>query len=283
MADTERDPNLKRILVALDASSHSLAALQAAADLAHRLQCELIGMHVEDPRLLRLARSPFARAIARPSGRRVSLDGGGMERQLRAQAARIRDRFSSQAKRAQIGGSFEVRRGEVAPTLLAAASQVDLVVVGRAGSSLVSNGRLGSVAREVLSKAPSLTLVVTSGTRLQPPIVVVFDATPMARKALLIAASLVDQRGGLLEVLYGGLDEAEVGDALRRRVVDMLAPRGQLFRHRRLVEPTASAVMQMMHTISGGTLVVPWKSLGWSEETLLALLERLECPVLVVR
>jgi hypothetical protein len=206
-----------------------------------------------------------------------------MERQLRAQAARIRDRFSSQAKRAQIGGSFEVRRGEVAPTLLAAASQVDLVVVGRAGSSLISNGRLGSVAREVLSKAPSLTLVVTSGTRLQPPIVAVFDATPMARKALLIAASLVDQRGGLLEVLYGGLDEAEVGNALRRRVVDMLAPRGQVFRHRRLVEPTASAVVQMMHTISGGTLVVPWKSLGWSEETLLALLERLECPVLVVR
>jgi nucleotide-binding universal stress UspA family protein len=281
MAGTEPDPTLKRILVALDASSHSLAALNAAADLAHRLQCELIGMHVEDTRLLRLARSPFARGIAHLSGRRLNLDGGGMERQLRAQAVRIRDRFSSHAERAQVSGSFQVRRGEVAPTLLDAASEVDLVVVGKAGTSLASTSGLGSVAREVLSKAPSLALVVTTGTRLEPPITVVFDATPVARKALLVAASLVDQSGGLLEILLMA-DEPEVRDALKHQVFDILAPRGLLVRPRPLVQPSASGVVQVIQALGGGTLVVPWKSLGRSEAALLALLDRLENPVLVV-
>ncbi|MCB0182612.1 MAG: universal stress protein, partial [Caldilineaceae bacterium] len=42
----------ERILVALDASPHSLAALRAAAKLAATVHAELHGLFIEDDRLL---------------------------------------------------------------------------------------------------------------------------------------------------------------------------------------------------------------------------------------
>jgi nucleotide-binding universal stress UspA family protein len=53
----------QRILVALDASPASLAALDFATELAERHQAELLGIYVEDINLLRSAEIPFTREI----------------------------------------------------------------------------------------------------------------------------------------------------------------------------------------------------------------------------
>ena len=61
---TERPVSLvRRILVAVDASHHSIAALEAAVELATRFQAELLGLYVEDINLLRLAQLPFGREV----------------------------------------------------------------------------------------------------------------------------------------------------------------------------------------------------------------------------
>jgi nucleotide-binding universal stress UspA family protein len=46
MSSEEREPGIKRILVALDASAPSRAALAAAAELATRFHAELLGHFV---------------------------------------------------------------------------------------------------------------------------------------------------------------------------------------------------------------------------------------------
>ena len=56
--DTPQKPQMRRILVAVDASPHSLAALDAALRLAADLEAEIIGLFVEDINLLRLAGMP---------------------------------------------------------------------------------------------------------------------------------------------------------------------------------------------------------------------------------
>ena len=53
--------DVRRILVALDASPHSHAALEEAAALAKPLQAELAGVFVLDAELLRLSALPVAR------------------------------------------------------------------------------------------------------------------------------------------------------------------------------------------------------------------------------
>ena len=77
---------IRRILVALDGSYHSLAALEAAAELAASLEAELHGLFVEDVNLLRVAGSPVAREVCYPFSRTTRPNQRTMERQLRAQA-----------------------------------------------------------------------------------------------------------------------------------------------------------------------------------------------------
>jgi nucleotide-binding universal stress UspA family protein len=59
---------IRKILVALDASLGSRAALRAAADLAAAMEAELSGVAVEDVELLRFAEAP-AQLAAANSGR----------------------------------------------------------------------------------------------------------------------------------------------------------------------------------------------------------------------
>ena len=81
---------IRRIVVAVDASPHSLAAIEGAAVLARLLEAELIGIYVEDVRLLRVAELPrmvevsFDSRVARPFTDRYA------ERQLKEQAAKAR-------------------------------------------------------------------------------------------------------------------------------------------------------------------------------------------------
>jgi nucleotide-binding universal stress UspA family protein len=68
MTDQKTGLAFRRILVALDASVNSLAAIEQAATLAANLEAEQLGLFVEDINLLRIATLPFARQICFPSG-----------------------------------------------------------------------------------------------------------------------------------------------------------------------------------------------------------------------
>ena len=69
-------PRIDRVMVALDSTKQSQAALKAAAELAARLNVELIGLFVEDINLLQLASLPFAREIVYGSETKRSFSSG---------------------------------------------------------------------------------------------------------------------------------------------------------------------------------------------------------------
>jgi nucleotide-binding universal stress UspA family protein len=97
---------IRRILVALDASRQSVAALQVAADLASHLEAELVGLFVEDINLLRLAELPFAREVGSYSATRRRLNTRQVERQLKVQAERARRALEAYADRASVRWSL---------------------------------------------------------------------------------------------------------------------------------------------------------------------------------
>ena len=105
------EPAIRRILVALDASLHSLAALEAASELAEALKAELVGIYVEDINLLHLAGLPFAHEVSYLSVAVRQLDSPSMERELRVQAERARQVLAGVAGRRQLRWSFRVVRG----------------------------------------------------------------------------------------------------------------------------------------------------------------------------
>jgi hypothetical protein len=80
MNEHAREPTLRRLGVALEASRHRLAALAAAAALAEALQAELVGRFVEAVHRLALAGLPFAREVRYLSGADRPLDGPSLAR-----------------------------------------------------------------------------------------------------------------------------------------------------------------------------------------------------------
>ena len=81
----------ERILVALDASPQSVAALRAAAELAALMEAELEGLFIEDINLLHLCGLPFSHEIGSYTAKRRQLDNLALERQLRGLATERRD------------------------------------------------------------------------------------------------------------------------------------------------------------------------------------------------
>jgi nucleotide-binding universal stress UspA family protein len=277
----EHEIIIRRILVALDASPHSEAALDAAAQLAARVSAELEGLFIEDINLLRLAELPFAREVGffTAAGRR--LDTRELERQLRAQARRVHARLTAIAERDRLQWSFRVTRGAIATELLEASSGADLVILGRSGWSPRRGGRLGSTARTLAFGAPTLTLVLQKGTCLGLPVLAVYDGSPLSEKALAAAAFLARQEEGPVTVIL--VDDGPEARALRQQATDQLDERGVQARFRKLERSNVRWLARLVREEGCGTLVLPAKSTLLQEEALLALVDEIDAPVLFVR
>ena len=187
MNDEEVELVIRRIMVAVDTSMHSLAALEAASELADALKAELVGVFVEDINLLHLAGLPFAREVRYLSRRDQPLHSVDMERELRVQAAQVRQALASVAARRQLRWSFRVLRGRVAAELLTAAQEADLLALGRTSGTSTRRVQLGATARIVVAQAPHAVLLLQHGHAVCQPLQVVYDGSTGASRALATA------------------------------------------------------------------------------------------------
>jgi nucleotide-binding universal stress UspA family protein len=183
----------RRILVAIDASSASLDALEAAATLAARLGSALAGLFVEDEELLRLAALPFGDIVRSPGGERERLDRASVEASLRAVASHAREVLERTASSHRVTCSFRVTRGLVVHEVLAAAKDADLVVLGAGGYGRSARGAVGETARAAAARAPTSVLLLARGARLGDGIVAVDDGTPAGTRAVAAARRLAPE------------------------------------------------------------------------------------------
>jgi nucleotide-binding universal stress UspA family protein len=282
MNEREREPTIRRILVALDASLHSLAALDAASELADTLKAELIGIFVEDVNLLYLAGLPFAREVRYLSGADRPLDSLSMERALRVQAEQVRQTLAGVARRRQIRWSFRVVRGQVAAELLTAAQEADLLALGRASWALTRRVRLGATAREVVTQALGPVLLLQHGHAICPPVQLVYDRSAAARRALTTATHMVSITGGHLTVIIV-TDAPDGAQRLQEEIGGQLQAQQIKGHYRQLVNPSAAELAQALRTTGGGTLIISADNPLLEGEGLSTLLDAIDCSVVLVR
>lgn len=273
---------IKRILVALDASTHSLAALEAAADLAAALESELLGLFVEDENLLHLAGLPFAREVRAPSARSRQMSSDRMEQDLRLQAAQARRALQAAADRAEVRWSFRTVRGQVTPALLAAALEADLVAMGRVSHPVSKRNRLGSTARATTAGAQRSVLLMQQGSNLSYPVLVTFDGSPAAWQALLAAARLARASGDELSVLLLS-DTPETVNGLKDEVSAWLRKRGLKAHYSWLPEATVNSLIKLVQAAANCVLVLGGENPLLEADSIQELLDETDCPVLLVR
>lgn len=280
--DSDQELAIKRILVALDASTHSLAALDAAADMAAALEAELLGLFVEDENLLHLAGLPFAQEVRPPWAASRQISSDRMEEDLRLQAAQARRALQAAAERVQARWSFRTVRGQVTPAVLAAALDADLVAMGRISHPVSKRHRLGSTARAAAASIRRSVLLMRQGGDLRYPVLVTFDGSPAAWQALLAAARLASVSGDDLSVLLLAQDPDQVS-TLRDEVRVWLGQRDLKAQYSWLAQATAGSLIKFIQAKADCVLVLggdnPLLEAGAVQE----LLDETDCPVLLVR
>ena len=171
----------RAIVVGVDGSPASEAALHWAALEAARRGCDLTVVHVFDWRVIG-ARAPIGGPFAEDARSRAE--------QLVASA--IAD-ATSLAPGVTVHG--EALRGSTGATLMAASASADLVVLGSRGRGGFASLLLGSVGQQVATHATGPVVIVRGRPEPTGPIVVGVDGSDAADQALGIAFDEAQIRG----------------------------------------------------------------------------------------
>lgn len=282
MKKSEQEIVIRRILVALDASTHSLAALEAAANLAASLHAELIGLYVEDENLLHFAGLPFAQEVRSPTAHRRSIDSDRMEQELRLEASQARHALELAADRVNARWSFRIVRGQVTEVVLAAALDADLLAMGRVGRSLLSRSRLGSTARAASTKTGGSVLLIRDGSDLSYPVLVTYDGSIAARRSLEFAAKLARASGGNLSVLLLANKEEEA-EILNQEMSEWLKENNLSARTQWMPLATVANLAKTVQAAENCVLVLGGETPLLRAKALQELLDETDCPVMLVR
>jgi nucleotide-binding universal stress UspA family protein len=270
---------IKRIVLAIDGSPHSLAAMQAAVDLSAGLKAELVAVFVEDLNLLRMAQLPIANEVSRYTASIHRLPPERIRRQLRAQASQARAALARQARRQAVDWEFIVLRGDISLELLAKAEGADLMIMGKAGWS--KTRRMGSTTRLVIRQAPSFVLVLQQGVHWARPVLLVYDGSPASERGLDVARELAEQSGHPLSVMTVAQDEAGAA-RLERAVVAELAGEAEDVSFFRVLAARSEDLARLVESMDC-LLVVPANLPGLEGDPLIDFVDGLEGPVMVLR
>jgi universal stress protein A len=148
---------IQRILAPIDFSECSRAALEVAAGLAQRFDAELVVLHVwEAPVYSGVAGLPdlTVQLCDEPPSTRAEFE--------RSRAGRELDRMLAAVDRTRVNALKRVDVGDACEAIVRAAESGghDLIVMGTHARSGLSHLVMGSVAEQVLRRAPCPVLIV---------------------------------------------------------------------------------------------------------------------------
>ena len=175
VTDEIRPICVKRILVALDSSSHSFSALKAAVEMAHHYKASLKGVFIHDSKLINLANMPFLREVGEYTAITREISSDGITRGMVVQSRWITQTFHKFTNQTGLHGEFEILHGNIYQIIDQEAENCDLLVIGKSGTNPIGKPRLGSTARLVIKQGKKPLLLVEENDLLGHPIFVLFD------------------------------------------------------------------------------------------------------------
>lgn len=270
-----------RVLVLIDGSRMSYAALEAAADIAGERGADILGVFVEELDLVRSAGYGFSREVGLVSGTSRPLDPGILEQRMRRLAAHARAALASAVKHRGGRAVLSVARGHVIDEVLALAGPEDLLVLGRAGWSSTAGTRLGSTARGLVRRSPGQVLLWCEQKVPYQNRVVVFlnDHSEANHRAALAAAEISrhNHQPATIILAADGEPAAERIDAIKH-ALDVL---GAGTRLRVISDTNPESVAKVLREERASQLVISRQCALFDEPGPEQLLAALSLPVTV--
>jgi len=279
MTEAERIEEIRRILIALDASPASRAALELAADLAIRHQAELIGIYVEDINLLRSAELSITEEVGGYSAISRRVDSHQIESQLKAQARRIRDMLASVAGRANLRWTFRSVRGLIPGELISAAEEADLIILGKKGWS--AGKHFGSTARKLAALSPVRSLILEHKVRPGTPVLVIYDGSDDSQAALK-TASRICTPGSILTILVPA-EDLQSAEQLYSGLAPWIEEQEFRVQYRWVNDLHGKRIANMALISDCDIVILPAHSEHLQPKALITMVENADCAVLLVR
>lgn len=268
---TERgrgEVKVRRIVVALDTAAAPSEALEAAAGLASALGAELVGLFVEDQRLLRFAELPFAQELGGATARARPVGTADIERALKVHADRLRRLISDTARPLGVPWTLEVTRGHMVQAALAFVGLEDLLVIGRT--------RYLSVT---VTQAPTEQRFPSLRAR---TVAALFDGTPPAERALVLAHMLAQVAGCELAVFIPAAGP-ELFRAQRIDAAEVLRSQGGSAAAYVMVPNADPATIERAARANRARVLLwPGRGREAAGEAVAALLADVSCPVVMI-
>jgi len=279
---------IRSILVAVDGSASSLAALRLAADWAQRLEARLEAVFVEEEQryLTYEVAASVGGSVVYPLP--LPPDKLAAEKKKVAEQRAGVERAFQEATRGKVAeANFRSIEGETQAVLTQAARAADLVVMGKRGQFDPPAARqAGPTTEGLIHEALRPVLVVPDQPRTAGPLLIAFDDSKGVQRVLPFAVELAERLGSGTVVLT--VDDKE---ARARKLQEDLKP--YLNAHHRAVRfavergPAAQAIARAAEAEQAGMVAMgafgrnPIYELFFGSTTL-AVLERAKCPVLLM-
>ena len=278
---SQASTSIGRVLILLDGSRLSLAALEAAAEIASVRNAEVLGIFVEETNLLRAAGYGFAREVGGSSGLARPLEVAALETRMQTLAEQARRTLQQTMAGRGLVQSLKLCRGRVAEEVLNLMQPDDLVVLGRVGWSCFPGARLGSTARILLRQAPCEVLLwVEPRHQRQSRVVVLLNHDQGANhRAVRVGAELARRSKQPLSVLIRSKPEDD--SALAEDILTYLQREGIAARVKQVPESSAGAAVIAIQEESATQLVVSRSSSLFADQGAESLLSELNVPITV--
>lgn len=269
----------KKILVAIDASKHSQAALEAAASLARTMEANIHGLFVHDEIWNLVSRLPTVTTVNTLTGQVSSFEDDTMEERVRLLKNRLRRKLERVSWQHELTHSWRSERGKVEEKILEAAEDADLITIGLKGAS-ARRKVLGSSARKIIHQSNKPVLILKEGLRLGTTITAVYDGSKASQKGIEVALGLAEKNENTLTVQVVNNDpEAE---KQRNKQLENLLNGTPVFVEIELMnQPNVSRFLNSVNRQKSGLLIVP-KEQPLLTRSLQIILNNINCPLLMM-
>jgi len=213
---------IKRVLLATDGSNPALAAEKLAGWLAYKTEAVLEVLYVRDIRLIRMPELMDWGAISIP----VPVYHEEIEKVLSAKAEAVLERVRRETESGGVRVEPVVQTGVPYQVIAEEARTADLVIIGRAGEASGHEATgLGSTAERVVRTSPTPVIVAALEPRQPQRLLLAYDGSDPAARALHIAAELAAALGLPATVLTIN-DDATRAESLAAEAASYLEDHG---------------------------------------------------------